>query len=303
MKFHHLLLIALPAVLAAQAPAVRTVVGPPVIRLPHNIPTAVAADGAGNVYFAVAASRAVMHVAPRTGESKSVVAERPWHRPSGLALDAQGNLYVADPSGSRVYKVAGGVATAICGNGEQSYNGDGIPALKATLNSPTAVAVSPSGDVYIAEFSSHRVRKITNGIISTVIGPDHLSAPAGLVLDAAGALYVADMNTFRVLKLDDGKITTVAGTGEYGDAGDGGLATRATLRNPAGLAFDSAGRLYVSDIASNRIRVISNGRIAAVPTPGAELNWPRSIAIAGSTLYIADTNNALVRALPLEVSK
>ncbi len=293
--------------LAGLAPAqVRTLIsGAPILGGPTGTPTMIAVAPSGDVYFTVAAHRAVMRYDARTGESTSVTKGRPsWHRPSGIALDAAGNVYVADPSGGHVYRIVNGEATPIAGNGLQGYNGDDRAATSAMLGNPLGLAVAPNGDFYIAEWARHRVRKVSNGIITTVIGPEHLKGPSGVALDASGALYVADTNGARVLKLAKGVITTFAGTGVYGDAGDGGAATRATLRNPCGVAVDKAGRVFIADAGANRIRVVSKGVITAVKTPGVELNWPRAVGVdASGTLYIADTRNFAIRAVTMEGSK
>jgi sugar lactone lactonase YvrE len=101
------------------------------------------------------------------------------------------------------------------------------------------------------------VRKVTGGIINTIV--EGLSRPAAVAVDAQGNLYIADTGNHRVLRVDQvtGVITTVAGTGTEGYSGDGGAPTSAALSNPAGLAFDAAGNLFISDTGNDVIRKVT----------------------------------------------
>jgi sugar lactone lactonase YvrE len=247
--------------------------------------------------------------------------------PFGVAVDGAGNLYTASPNANRVYKVdPSGQLTIVAGNGTPGFSGDGGPATSATLFTPKAVAVDAVGNIYIADTSNQRIRKVdSSGIITTAAGNGtygfsgdggpatgaSLYSPSGVALDAAGNIYIADSRNHRIRKVDtSGIITTVAGNGTFGFSGDGGPATSATLSDPYGVAVDAAGNLYIVDQLNNRIRKVdTSGTIATVAgngTPGfsgdngpatsASLYSPSGVAVdAAGNLYIADTSNQRIR--------
>ncbi len=156
-----------------------------------------------------------------------------WLRwPSGVAGDGAGNFYIADTSNHRVRKVdAAGVITTVAGDGTCCFGGDGGPAVAAQLAWPESVAVDGAGNLFIADISNHRIRKV----------------------DAAGV------------------ITTAAGDGTYGFGGDGGPATAAQLRSPRGVAVDGASNLFIADTFNYRIRKVdAAGVITTVAGDGTD---------------------------------
>lgn len=194
--------------------------------------------------------------------------------PRACAVDQQGNLYIADTIDNRVRKVdhATGLITTIAGTGTPGFSGDGGPAERAELNAPQGLAVARDGTVYIADTGNERIRRIQDGVISTVAGTGsegyggdgtagtkaQFDVPLGLALDSHDNLYIADSGNDRVRKLDvGGRITTVVGNGTRGFAGDGGSAALAELAAPVALAIDASNNLYVADSLNNRIRVVS----------------------------------------------
>ena len=244
-----------------------------------------------------------------------------------VASDTSGNLYIADTGNSVVRKVSNGIITTFAGNGTQGDSGDGGPPTNAQLSGPLAVAITASGDIYIADTGNNRVRLISNGVITTVAGNGtigysgdngpainaELKFPAGLAVDSSGNLYIADTGNQVIRKVANGVITTIAGEGFSGNSGDGGPAINATLNGPVGLTFDSAGNLYIADSANSVVREISrNGIINTVagmipccqrgyggdngPATSALLNYPVGIAVdASGNMYIADGMNQRIR--------
>jgi uncharacterized protein (TIGR03437 family) len=199
--------------------------------------------------------------------------------PMGVAIDPTGNLYIADTGNHRVRKVSNGVITTIAGNGTLGFSGDNGPATSAQLNEPMGVAVDSAGNVYISDFGNNRIRRVSNGMITTVAGGGTASAslgdngpaaagilfqPIGIAVDSAGNLYIADNQHGRIRKVTNGTITTVAGNGGTGRAGDNGPATSAPLTLPQGVAVDSAGNIYIAEAGANRVRKVSNGVITTI---------------------------------------
>ena len=247
--------------------------------------------------------------------------------PKGIALDGAGNIYIADTQNYRVRKVnAAGVISTVAGNGVNAGTGDGGQAIAASISDVSGVAVDAAGNLYIADSSNRRIRKVTpNGIITTIagVGVQGFSGDGGpataamvgravaLALDSAGNLYFADSVNQRVRKIDvNGVITSIAGTGVDGFSGDGGPATAAQLGFPIGVAVDGAGNVYTADGDNNRVRKVTPaGIISTVAGNGnggfagdgglainASINIPSDVAVdAAGNLYIADAGNYRVR--------
>ncbi len=195
------------------------------------------------------------------------------HAPQGVAVDAAGNIYIADTQNHRVRMATPTlIIQTIAGSGKPGYSGDGEPGTNAQLNSPAAVAVSASGNVYIADRDNGRVRMVdTSGSITTVAGTANangigdggaavaagLVAPQGVAMDAAGDLFISDTGHNRIREVfPNGTIVTVAGNGTCCYAGDGGPAASGLLNAPTNLAVGSSGIVYVADTANYAIRTI-----------------------------------------------
>ncbi len=252
--------------------------------------------------------------------------------PSGLVVDNAGNLYIADSWNDRIRKVdARGIITTIAGNGQRSYSGDGGLATQASFFEPFYVTIDNAGNLYIADFANHRVRKIdTNGTITTIAGNGQggeyvpffgdggpatqspLGYINGIAIDNAGNLYIADGWYSRIRKVDiNGIITTIAGTGQYGYSGDGGPATQAQIGGPNGVAIDKAGNIYIVDgYNTNRIRKVDNSGIITTiagngqagfsgdggPATLASISGAGGIAIDHSgNIYIGDSWGTRIR--------
>ncbi|MDP9275998.1 MAG: hypothetical protein M3O99_10455 [Chloroflexota bacterium] len=242
-----------------------------------------------------------------------------------IASDPTGRIYLTGISGL-AQGDAPWVATLeldgrfrlIAGAQLAGYSGDGGPALKGAFVDLRGLAVDGSGDVFVADSGSSVIREVrADRILATVAGTGargfsgeggiatsaQLFAPVAVAISPDGSLYIADTNNNRVRKIDHGgNIVTVAGDGTAGYAGDGGPAGRAALKEPSGLAFDSAGNLYIADAGNNRIRKVAlDGTISTVAGDGSPetLRAPSALVVSAGTLYIADTGNHRIRKVSL----
>ena len=283
-----------------------------------SLPTSVAVDGSGNVYFADSLNNRIRKLAggtvstyagngglSRSGDGGAATSAQ-LNVPQGVAMDATGNLYIADTANNVVRRVdTNGVITNFAGSGAAGSSGDGSAAASAQLNGPQGLAVDAAGNLYIADAGNHKVRKVTNGTISTVAGSGtagfggdggsatgaQLNTPFGVAVDAAGTLYIAEFGNNRVRKVTGGTISTLAGNGISGYSGDNGPATGAMLRGPQSVAVDGGGNVYVADTGNNRVRKVAGGTISTVAGTGAAgVNGdggPASSAIVGNPVAIA----------------
>jgi sugar lactone lactonase YvrE len=196
--------------------------------------------------------------------------------PQAVAVDRAGNIFFGDGSDVLRLDAATGVLTLVAGNGTPGLSGDNGPATSAQLHNPTGVAVDSAGNLYIADQGDNRIRKVTNGVITTVAGTGpmepsvgtfggdggpatsaQLNFPSGVAVDSAGNLYIADLGNDRIRKVSNGVSTTVAGNGTQGFSGDDGPATSAELSVPNGVAVGSAGNIYIADSGNSRIRILT----------------------------------------------
>jgi sugar lactone lactonase YvrE len=245
--------------------------------------------------------------------------------PTDVAVDASGNLYIADTQNNRIREVTNGTIRTIAGNGTTGFSGDGGPAASATLANPTALAVDAQGNLYIADTNNYRIREISGANIKTVAGNGlesfsgdgglavnaGLDSPVGIAVDSSFNLYIGDTlnQRVRVVSSATGIITTLAGDGVKGFNGDG-TATASELASPSGVAVDSNGVVYVADSDNQRIRSIAGGNLATIAGNGVQgftsgggastsssLDTPRYVAVHGTTVMFADTQNNTVDAV------
>ncbi|MCS6804478.1 MAG: hypothetical protein RMM98_03125 [Acidobacteriota bacterium] len=190
--------------------------------------------------------------------------------PSAIAIDALGNVFIADYGHFRVRRVdiTTGTITTVAGSGARGFCGDGGPALSACFKGIVALAFGPAGELYIADADDRRVRKLSNGVITTFAGngaftlptpgpaiQSSIKRPQGLAVDVDGSVYITDNVNHQVYRVSPSGILSIAvGTGTPGYAGDSGAAEYAMLNGPSGLAMDRFRNLYISDTLNCRVR-------------------------------------------------
>jgi hypothetical protein len=185
-----------------------------------------AIDKAGNLYFSDVGNNCIRKVdthniittvagngtAGYSGDGGAATSAE-LNEPVGVAIDGAGNLYVADNQNNRIRKIStNGTITTVAGNGTEGYSGDGGAATNAELFWPSGVAIDNAGDLYIADTFNNRIRKVANGIITTVAGNGgggysgdggpatsaEFSQPRDVAFDNAGNLYIADFLNNRI---------------------------------------------------------------------------------------------------------
>ncbi|MES2388083.1 MAG: T9SS type A sorting domain-containing protein [Bacteroidota bacterium] len=257
-----------------------------------------------------------------TSAMSNVVSVSVAAKPATPAVSAGGT--VAFCSGGSVTLSAAAVqpaVTTLAGSSSSgTTNGTGTA---ASFSSPYGLAVDASGNTYVADFSNHRIRKISPaGVVSTFAGSSsgftngagtaaRFDNPTGIAVDATGNVYVADRDNDCIRKITAaGVVSTFAGgTSGYSD----GIGTGARFSSPTGVAVDAAGNVYVADMGNNRIRKInSSGLVSTVAgsaTAGttdatgiaARFSSPWGIAVdASGILYVAETGNDRIRKITAE---
>ncbi len=298
-----------------------------------NAPTAIACDGAGNVYVTDSVSNLVRKInavqtcttptngtAPVCGNYLSTpIGIGPTggslNHPNGLAVDPSFAIYVSDTS-HRVLKYANGTLTTFAGNGNIGSNGDNGPATQATLTNPIGLAIDAVGNVYIADSTAFRIRVVApNGIISTIAGTNHngyggdggsalsalLNFPHAVLLDGLGGIYIADTqnNVIRMLSLPGPGIVSngvVSSASFQPKISPGALATIAGTNLSTSTGSDGTLPLLTT-FAEATVSV--NGKAAPIlyASPSQinfQVPWETAVGNATVTVAVSGTTSAAV---------
>jgi DNA-binding beta-propeller fold protein YncE len=258
------------------------------------------------------------------------------NNPYGLVIGRDGRLYFCDLDNQRIrrFDLKTRQTTTVAGNGQKGYAGDGGAATGASLNMPHEIQFDARGHLYIAERDNHVIRKVEakTGTISTFAGTGRagfsgdggpaaaaqLRQPHSIAVEPGGrALLICDVGNHRIRRVDftTGAIDTAGGTGEREPTPDGAPLQGTPLNGPRTIAFDAAGNLYLALREGNAVYRVDRStlRLRHVAGTGAQgysgdggparlatLGGPKGLASWRSSLYVADTENHVIREIDVK---
>jgi sugar lactone lactonase YvrE len=314
----------------------------PVISTWLETPGGMTIDRNGDIYIADSNNDVIVHADPSRINNRPVAVAGIQGRagfsgddgpalkalldtPDGVCIAPDGDLVVADSRNDRIRRIdkPTRVITTIAGSGENGYDGDEKTATAAALNTPSAVACAPNGDIYIADMLNYRVRVLEarTGLIHTVAGDGtpgdinnigdggpapaaRLNMPADVQIAPNGDIYIADWHHNRIRKVDAKTrvISTVAGSGTFGPGGDDGPATQANLAGPTGIALvpepEDQITIFIADFYNGQVRAVGpDGIMRNVSDEGrVAFGAPSRVAFAlgpkkPGWLYVSDANS------------
>lgn len=298
-------------------------------------PGGMAFDAAGNMLVADTQNSAIRKITPAgvvstvvgtntVGDVDGPAASARFRYPSSVTVDAGGNLYIIDQGNHAIRMFDGTTVSTFAGSQTGTPGYVDATGTAARFNSPIGATFDAAGNLFVAEFNSHMVRKITPaGVVSTLAGSlsagsadgtgtaAQFMAPAEIRMDSHGDFFVVDIvaNTIRKITAA-GVVTTFAGSGVAGVVD--GVGTAAQFNGPNGLAIDADDNLYVADRNGNTIRKITPAgvvtTIAGSGTAGsangsgsaAQFSNPRFLALDGArNLYVTELNQNTIRKIVL----
>jgi sugar lactone lactonase YvrE len=282
------------------------------------------------------ARAAAPSVSTLIGTGEAGYSDRQVNNPYGLAIGPDTALYFCDLDNQRIRRLDLRTrrTTTVAGNGQRAYAGDGGPAPDASLNMPHEIQFDSAGHLYIAERDNHVIRKVDakTGVISTFAGTGtpgfsgdggpasraELRQPHSIAVDPGRRrLLICDIGNHRIRQVDlaTGAIETFGGTGERQPTPDGAPLAGTPLNGPRTIAFDRAGDLYLALREGNAIyrvdaRTSTVHHVAGTGEQGyagdggqarlAKLAGPKGLAWSPAFLYVADTENHVIRAVDLK---
>jgi len=285
--------------------------------------------------FPASVAAATPSVSTLIGVGSHGYSDREVNNPYGLVIGPDQALYFCDLGNQRIRRLdlKSYTTSTIAGNGQRAYSGDGGSATAAALNMPHEIQFDSANNLYIAERDSHVVRKVDakTGLISTFAGTGvagfsgdggpaaraQLRQPHSIAVDRRGMLLICDIGNHRIRQVDlsSGIIESYGGTGEQQPTPDGVPVKGAPLNGPRTIAFDEEGNLYLALREGNAIYRIASkaGTIHHLAGTGeqgysgdggparlAKLAGPKGLAYGGGNLFVADTENHVIRSIAIK---
>lgn len=243
-------------------------------------PAGICIDALGNLYVAdwfntirkITPSGVVTTIAgsSATGSADGIGTAATFDHPSAICIDGSNNLYVADKNNNKIRKITpSGVVSTFAGNGTAALV-DGL-GTSASFFAPTGICIDPSGNLYVAGYHNHCIRKITSsGMVSTFAGSygsmgsaDGTGAgatftmPSGIFYTSDGNLLITDEGNHTIRKSTlAGVVTTIAGFSASSGSTDGAMAV-AKFNTPFAICTDVYGNIYIGDTNNNKVRKIT----------------------------------------------
>ena len=289
-----------------------------------------------SLFLMLAARRAgaAAVVSTLVGTGTAGFSDQQVNNPYGVIFGPDGALYFCDLDNQRIRRLDLRTRrlTTVAGSGQKGYGGDGGPATAASLNMPHEIQFDARGHLYIAERDNHVIRKVdgATGVITTLAGTNvagfsgdggpaaraQLRQPHSIVIDRQGRLLICDIGNQRIRKVDlaTGTIETYAGTGVAQPPADGAPLAGTPLNGPRTMVLDERGDLYLALREGNAIYRIANNtqtlhHVAGTgkqgfsgdggPARAAELAGPKGLAYGRGSLFVADTENHVIRKIDI----
>lgn len=306
-----------------------------------DAPAGVAVDSSGNVYVAEYGNNDIRKITPNgvvtlfagssvggsagQGRVNATGSAASFWEPTGIAIDSAGNLYVADEANNEIRMITpAGVVSLFAGSAAGTSGNANGTGSGATFSAPNGIAIDSAGNLWVTDSLNNEIRKITTpgAVVTTPYGSTTagrtnavgnaatFNDPTAIAVDpVSGNLFVADRmnNEIREINVSTNAVSLFAGSSS-GAVGSSNTGT-GTFNLPSGVAFDSAGNLYVADSSNNEIRMITPAVVvttyAGSTTPGfqngsssaALFEAPFGIVMDSGTLYVGDDVNNAVRVI------